>query len=377
METVFADAAPEEGIHDLRPAGPWPMPGTVPPINGRIPGTWTCTRCSRTAGDTSRAKELARKPCSGAEWTAAAATHVLVPMAEGWKCSRCLLTVRPQHAAQTGRQQCPVPVLSRAGVAWPAGEAGLRATFGRIRAFRHFCCPAETAEEEEPVQQAPLQQSVQQLWLRQGAGLQLAEAALAPGAAALAAAKLPESAAAAGAAATSSASAASSRAAEAGPLLAAAGAEARRALKMVRQPLQPAEFGAATGGAAAGEAAAAALALQPTEFAEMHCEPSETPCRKRTYVAPEASVSPFFSLQPYASHKPAFVGRSLWCLDCFEVPGSAHRSWRHGRCGGPKPPTTMPPALRDGIFRQSAACPKLQASIRARWAVLAGALGLH
>ena len=46
----------------------------------------------------------------------------------------------------------------------------------------------------------------------------------------------------------------------------------------------------------------------------------------------------FFSLQPYKAHKVAFVGRSLWCLDCYEVPGSAHRSWRHGRCGGVRPP---------------------------------------
>ena len=124
------------------------------------------------------------------------------------------------------------------------------------------------------------------------------------------------------------------------------------------------------------EAAAAASSLQSAD-AEIRCEAIEEPGRKRRCVVPEAVVSPFFSLRPYASHKPAFVGRSLWCLDCFEVPGSAHRSWRHGRCGGPKPPMTMPPALRDGIFRQSAACPKLQACTRSRWTVLAGALGLQ
>ena len=137
------------------------------------------------------------------------------------------------------------------------------------------------------------------------------------------------------------------RAADAGPLLAASSAEERRALKLPTVALEVPE-----------------LALEPV-------------CRKRRLEAPVAQVSPFFLLQPYAAHKPAFVGRSLWCLDCFEMPGSAHRSWRHGRCGGPKPPTTMPPALRDGILRQSAVCPKLQASTRGRWAVLAGALGLH
>ena len=367
MAAVFADAAPAEGIHDLRPVGPWPMPGTVPPVNGRVPGSWACTRCTRTAGDTSRAKELARKPCSGADWSAEAATHALVPLAEGWQCTRCLLVARPQHAAQTGRQQCPVPVLSRDGVAWPAGEAGLRAVSGRIRAFRHFCCPEAGTEAGESVQQAPLQQSGQQVWLRQGAGLPFAEAALNSGAATLAAVQLPELAAAAGAAATPAASAASCRVAEVGPLLAAAGAEARRALKMEQQPEQPTRR---------PEAAAAASSLQSAD-AEIRCEAIEEPGRKRRCVVPEAVVSPFFSLRPYTSHKPAFVGRSLWCLDCFEVPGSAHRSWRHGRCGGPKPPMTMPPALRDGIFRQSAACPKLQACTRSRWTVLAGALGLQ
>ena len=30
MAAVFAGAAPAEGIHDLRPGGPWPMQGTVP-----------------------------------------------------------------------------------------------------------------------------------------------------------------------------------------------------------------------------------------------------------------------------------------------------------------------------------------------------------
>ena len=340
MAVVFADAAPAEGIHDLRPAGPWPMPGTVPPVNGRVPGSWACTRCSRTAGDTSRAKELSRKPCSGADWSAEAATHALVPLAEGWHCTRCLLTARPQHAAQTARQQCPVPSLSRAGAAWPEGEAGIRSTFGRIKAFRHFCCPAEA--EEQPEQQAQPQQLAQQLRVWQPA--------------AAAAAAEPEAAAAAGAPAG------------AGPLLAAAGPEARRALKRQPGPGEPldvlqvprADVGLVAGGGSAGEAA----------------ELQEEPAATRRRLSFEPAVSPFFALQPYALHKVAHVGRNLWCLDCFEVPGSAHRSWRHGRCGGAKPPMSMPPALRDCILRQPAACPKLQAGTRSRWTVLAGALGL-
>ena len=275
MAVVFADAAPAKGIHDLRPAGPWPMPGTVPPVNGRVPGSWACTRCSRTAGDTSRAKELSRKPCSGADWSAEAATHALVPLAEGWHCTRCLLTARPQHAAQTARQQCPVLGLSRAGAAWPEGEAGIRAACGRIKAFRHFCCPAEA--EEQPEQQAQPQQLAQQLRVWQPA--------------AAAAAAEPEAAAAAGAPAG------------AGPLLAAAGPEARRALKRQPGPGEPldvlqvprADVGLVAGGGSAGEAA----------------ELQEEPAATRRRLSFEPAVSPFFALQPYALHKVAHVGRNL------------------------------------------------------------------
>ena len=147
MKAVVLSEAPADGIHDLRPLGPWPLPGTVPSKDGRVPGLWGCTRCSRSAGNTSRAKVLARQPCSGAEWVATPATHTLELDGEQWRCSRCLLAVRPQHAAQSGRQTCPVPELALAGAHWPAGELGLRKVLGRLRAFRHFCCPAEVAAE--------------------------------------------------------------------------------------------------------------------------------------------------------------------------------------------------------------------------------------
>jgi len=116
MAAVFADAPPAEGIHDLRPAGPWPLPGTVPPLNGRVPGSWVCLRCSRTAGDTSRVNDLARKPCSEAEWAAEAASHALVPHAAGWQCTRCLLTARPQHAAQPRDSGAPYQCSARQGL---------------------------------------------------------------------------------------------------------------------------------------------------------------------------------------------------------------------------------------------------------------------
>ena len=169
---------------------------------------------------------------------------------------------------------------------------------------------------------------------------------------------------------------------EHGPLMAAVGAAARLALK--RQP-GPCELPEVLMGPAAGmplaelpvpgacEEMQSSEALATNEAGELQ----EEPAARRRRLVDEPVVSPFFALRPYAQHKAAFVGRSLWCLDCFEAPGSAHRSWRHGRCGGAKPPMSMPPALRDCILRQPAACPKLQAGTRSRWTVLAGALGLH
>jgi hypothetical protein len=133
-------------------------------------------------------------------------------------------------------------------------------------------------------------------------------------------------------------------------------AEACRASGAVEPPVAPAHLPVAT-------AAMQHQQRQGTFFA--------------TGVGPFSGQTQPAFLQAYEGHAVAFAGRSLWCLKCFEVPRSAHRSWRNGRCGGVRPPTAMPPALRDAVLRQPAACSKLHASIRARWAELAGALRLQ
>ena len=190
------------------------------------------------------------------------------------------------------------------------------------------------------------------------------------------------------------------------PLAGAVGAQARRLLKGVRPPQVPAGPAEGPTGTAEGPTG---TAEGPTGSPEGPAGTAEgPPCgpglvgaalpagdaaaghgvagsavgagatRGPDGLGDLAKAEPFFaSLQAYEGHAAAFIGRSLWCLKCFEVPGSAHRSWKHGRCGGVRPPTAMPPALRDGMLHQSAACPKLHASTRARWAVLAGALGLQ
>ena len=135
---VQADAAPEDGLHDLRPPGPWPSNGSCKAINGRLPGLWACWACGRKAGDSSRAAALARQPCGAAQWQVEPAEHDLQPQGAGMRCTRCLLQVAPHHAQQLGRSRCPVPRLLRGGQRWPEGEHSLRAILGRIRGYRRW-----------------------------------------------------------------------------------------------------------------------------------------------------------------------------------------------------------------------------------------------
>ena len=402
MQVVFSSPAPAEGLHDLRPVGPWPLPGTVPARNGRLPWLWACSSCGRSAGDSSRAKELARKPCGGAAWQLAEANHSLELVNGGWRCSRCLLRVRPQHTAQTERQACPVGEFTSGEGRWLQGEAGLRELFGRLRAFRHFCEPAEV-DEEPPQQRCRVGQATPAA-KHAGAGGPGAGAAprcgaagaIAPGAGQGSSQQFPEARVASGV----------------NPLAEAEGATARRALKL---------SSAAASGASGPCVQQGSCILSPDCGGDNHYGNSQscgisvlghvrastdsgydkltingevlsrsagsqgvTPAPSaNTALLPgglsmDVSGPPLFArLQPYTGHVVAFVGRSLWCLNCFEVPRSAHRSWKHGRCGGVRPPTAMPPALRDYLVRQPAACSGLQASVRARWAELAGDLRLQ
>ena len=136
---VLEDAAPLEGVHDLRPPGPWPAEGSLTATNGRLPGLWSCGVCGKGAADSSRAVALARKPCGAAAWQSEPACHDLQDHGSGLRCTRCLLQVSQQHAGQVSRSKCPVPVLTRGGQHWPQGEAGVLAVLGRIRGYRRWC----------------------------------------------------------------------------------------------------------------------------------------------------------------------------------------------------------------------------------------------
>ena len=158
MQAVFCSGAPAVGIHDLRPLGPWPLPGTVPSKDGRVPGVWSCTLCCRSAGNTSRAKVLARQPCSGAAWVATPAVHCLELDGEHWRCSRCWLAVRPPSPAGRAAQCRCSPWLASAGWRVRTGSArclvgyglsGISAAPRRLRWNRQLrlTCPQRSGQQ--------------------------------------------------------------------------------------------------------------------------------------------------------------------------------------------------------------------------------------
>ena len=181
-----------------------------------------------------------------------------------------------------------MPELTLAGIHWPAGEAGIREVLGRLRAFRHFCCPAEG--DAEPAAAEALQR-VAELGVaeRLSAGLGVA------------------------------------------------GLEPREAL--VHRGVSVDAVG--------------------------------PPWKRRRAEVSSVEIGPApFALRPYVGHSAVFVGRSLWCLKCFEVPGRIFQTWRHGRCDGSRPAVAMPPSLRDAILRAPFR-PELPTDVHERWAELA------
>ena len=65
---VWQEAEPEEGLHMLAAAGPWPNAGALRAKNGRIVWQWQCSRCGARASDSSRAAALLKKVCKGNHW---------------------------------------------------------------------------------------------------------------------------------------------------------------------------------------------------------------------------------------------------------------------------------------------------------------------
>ena len=158
-EAVLDDPCTVPEVHDLRPAGPWPPAGTCESINGRLKSLWVCSRCPKQASDTSRVVEAVKTKCGPTPWTSTSGPHEVQEQAGAWSCKRCGLGVLAQHRASAAQASCPVPRLTREGLAWPEGEASVRAVLGRVKAWRRWCLPVDlpqpAAEDAVAVVAAP------------------------------------------------------------------------------------------------------------------------------------------------------------------------------------------------------------------------------
>ena len=121
-QLVWQEAEPEEGLHMLSAAGPWPNAGTLCAKNGRIVWQWQCTRCQARASDSSRAAALLKKVCRGNHGVMEEAPHEWVEAAAGPTCSRCKLVRGNGRGVETAGKVCPVMACIRGGLPWPEGE---------------------------------------------------------------------------------------------------------------------------------------------------------------------------------------------------------------------------------------------------------------
>ncbi len=85
--------------------------------------------------------------------------------------------------------------------------------------------------------------------------------------------------------------------------------------------------------------------VEPAEYVQAGCAKGPQRKRRRTEADPAVVSSAPFALRPYFCHLPVNVGRCVWCLNCFEVPGRRYQAWKQGRCGGTKPTYARPPGL--------------------------------
>ena len=130
------------GFHDLWPTGPWPIPGSCQPKDGRLVWPWVCRTCNARASDTSRASAVARKPCGLQAWDTSKEVHEVVQLGvDSYGCSRCGRTGDSAHRKTFEESMCTVPRVSRAGVVWAEGAQAVASLLGRVAAFRRWAEP--------------------------------------------------------------------------------------------------------------------------------------------------------------------------------------------------------------------------------------------
>ena len=172
-DLVLQEPCTVPGVHDLRPAGPWPPAGTCESRNGRVRGLWTCSRCPKQASDSSRAVEAVSTQCGQALWSGTPAPHVVEEHSGAWSCKRCGLGVLAQHRASAARSTCPVPMMTKDEQPWPEGEASARAVLGRVKGWRRWCLPVDLPDPQPQVAAgvpvaAPVEEVEEQVAAAQG-----------------------------------------------------------------------------------------------------------------------------------------------------------------------------------------------------------------
>ena len=253
--------------------------------------------------------ELVKKPCQQAIWQCTSAVHELQPSEGGGAtCTRCRLKARQQHVGQCGHSTCPVPLVTREGQRWPAGEASIRTVLGRVKGFRRWSCPRDLGEQQ---QQAAEGEAAEQE---------------PPGAA-------------------------------------AAGVEALREevpLANVAPVLVPlASVAPLLVQCAARECTAASSVQADAE-----------PGAKRARVDPAAGSNPPQRLQAYVGHWSMHLGRSLRCLRCFSKPSGDYRVWKRGRCLELQPLHSIPSNMVTDVLRAEPPGAGAPAGMYSRYATL-------
>ena len=124
------------GIHDMqaedglgRPAG-WARNAA-----GTLVCKWACTRCGKTAANSSRLMELLRKPCGelAAHCSWNKENHDTEVVVDRVACERCGTT--RQKYVHLCDQACPVRQCSRAGAEVPEGTAVYEAWVRTVQAM--------------------------------------------------------------------------------------------------------------------------------------------------------------------------------------------------------------------------------------------------
>jgi hypothetical protein len=143
------------GVHDLVPeVGPVPQWGWRKSAAGALQCQWSCGRCGRGAGNSSRMLEMLRTPCGdevAGRW--GTAQHSVQPRGERVECTRCG-TTRQRHI-ELERQRCPIRIWTVDAVEQPEGTAVYAAWVKALQGMHRASRQPSASEDVQMVAAAP------------------------------------------------------------------------------------------------------------------------------------------------------------------------------------------------------------------------------